>query len=93
MSPAAEMIKCALPELDELECEFAELVLWYDGFKDSNRLSILPYFSEDCEVIRQKRERARAGKDFETADFLRDVLLQCGIPVRDTSLATPVKQA
>ena len=82
MNPTAQNIQDQIG-CSDLEAEFAELVLWYDGFKDANRLAVLVLFPDDLAVVTAKRDDARMDKDYKTADFLRDVLEQCGVKVRD----------
>lgn len=80
--PAAENI-AELLGMDEQEAEFVEVMLWYDGFKDQERLQILPYSPDDVRIIHRKMESSRGDKDFRTADTLREVLRNAGIVVKN----------
>lgn len=78
LCPAAQCIAETL-NLDEVEAAFAEVVIWYDGFKNKERMPLLPIEPNDIKAIVDKRNRARQEKDFKTADFLRDVLIGAGL--------------
>jgi cysteinyl-tRNA synthetase len=48
--------------------------------------------SEAAAELIRKREKARAAKNWEKADLLRDELLSMGITVKDTSEGTQWKK-
>jgi cysteinyl-tRNA synthetase len=39
--------------------------------------------SEDIEALVEKRNAAKAARDFETADSIRDQLLEAGVTIQD----------
>ena len=82
MNTASQSIQNAIPGMSELEAMFAEVVLFWDGFK-TDKIKSLRYFPEDVTIIEQKRADARAERDYKTADLLRDVLLKAGLRVAD----------
>lgn len=66
----------------DLESKFAEMVIWYNGFKD-DRVKLLAHDPIDRAIIVAKMNDARADKDFKTSDFLRDVLRRAGLDVKN----------
>jgi len=82
MNTAALSIQSELAPMSDLEAMFAEVVLFWEGFQ-TPKAKNLRYFPEDVAIIQQKREDARAERDYKTADFLRDVLLGAGIRIAD----------
>lgn len=86
--PAAESVMESILsdegwKLDPLEAEFLETLLWYDAFKNKERMKLLPYSQQDLEVITRKMEDSRARRDFQTADYLREGLRKAGVTVKN----------
>jgi hypothetical protein len=74
-------------ELNDLESRFAEMLIWYDGFKDAHRLKVLPHCNPDIVVMLEKMDEARACKDYRTSDFIRGILKRAGVQVRQRAIS------
>lgn len=81
--PAAQAIQESFPKMSELEAEFLEVLLWYDGFKDVERMKVLPYRGDDMGAIVRKMQDARSERDFKMSDHLREVLRGAGCAVKN----------
>ncbi len=79
MTPAATAIKERFPGMENLEAQFTEVVLFWEGRDKKN----VRYCPEDVAIIQWKRQQARADKDYKTSDYLRDWLTSAGVKVRD----------
>lgn len=83
MNPAAQSLQQSFiadgTPLSDLEAEFAEAVVFYQGFHDAARLRLLPYEPDDIRVVVAKMNAARAEGDYKTSDFLRVALRSCGL--------------
>lgn len=84
MTPAAQSIQETFLRdegrlVSDLEAEFMEVALWYDGFQNEEKIKLLRWMGEDASIVTRKMNSARAEKDYKTSDFLRDVLRKCGL--------------
>jgi len=78
----AEVMRSGLPGVDK-----ARLLLRWDQVLGLDLDRSAPHLDlpVGARVLLEKRERARAARDFKTADRLRDELSTMGVRVTDTS--------
>jgi cysteinyl-tRNA synthetase len=82
MALVAEVMRSRLPGADK-----ARLLLRWDSVLglDLDRTASQPDLPTGAMALLEKREHARAARDFETADALRDELAAIGVIVTDTA--------
>lgn len=82
MYPAAESVQESFKadgvDLSDLDSKFIELVLWYDGFNDVDKMRSLKYDKDDLLILVAKMNEARSEKDYKTSDAIRDALRRAG---------------
>jgi cysteinyl-tRNA synthetase len=81
MALVAELLRADLPEADK-----ARLLIQWDRVLglDLDRAALSPDLPAAAGALLAARERARAKKDFQTSDHLRDELAAMGVSVTDT---------
>ena len=82
MALVAEVVRSRLPGAVK-----ARLLLRWDQVLglDLDRITSQPELPPDAMALLEKREHARAARDFQTADALRDQLAARGVMVTDTA--------